>query len=112
MLAVPTDITKQDSVRALFDKTRNEFGRLDVLFNNAGTNAPGIPMEDLTLEQWNTVVGVNLTGIIPMRAGSHPDDEGADIRKADASSTTDRSRLMLRDPIRRRTQQPSMRSQA
>jgi NADP-dependent 3-hydroxy acid dehydrogenase YdfG len=62
MLAVPTDITKQDSVRVLFDKTRDEFGRLDVLFNNAGTNAPGVPMEELTLEQWNTVVGVNLTG--------------------------------------------------
>jgi NAD(P)-dependent dehydrogenase (short-subunit alcohol dehydrogenase family) len=62
MLAVPTDITQQDSVRALFARTRDEFGRLDVLFNNAGTNAPGVPMEDLTLDQWNTVVGVNLTG--------------------------------------------------
>ena len=62
MLAVPTDITKQDSVRALFDKTRDEFGRLDVLFNNAGTTRQRVPMEDLTFEQWNTVVGVNLTG--------------------------------------------------
>jgi NAD(P)-dependent dehydrogenase (short-subunit alcohol dehydrogenase family) len=62
MLAVPTDVSDPDSVRALFARTREAFGRLDVLFNNAGTSAPGIPMEDLTYEQWNTVVGVNLTG--------------------------------------------------
>ena len=62
LLPVPTDISKPDSVRALFDKTKETFGRLDVLFNNAGINAPGIPMEDLTYEQWSAVVGVNLTG--------------------------------------------------
>ena len=61
-LVVPTDISKPDGVRALFARTREVFGRLDVLFNNAGTNAPGIPMEDLTYEQWSAVVGVNLTG--------------------------------------------------
>ena len=62
MLAVPTDVTSPDSVRALFAKTRETFGRLDVLFNNAGTNAPAIPLEDLTYEQWSKVVAVNLTG--------------------------------------------------
>ena len=62
MLPVPTDVSDPDSVRALFAKTREAFGRLDVLFNNAGTSAPPIPMEDLTYEQWSTVVGVNLTG--------------------------------------------------
>src|SRR3954453_22242559 len=62
MLAVPTDITKPDEVRALFRTVAEEFGRLDLLFNNAGTNAPGIAFEDLSFEQWNTVVNVNLTG--------------------------------------------------
>lgn len=62
MLAAPTDISQPDAVRALFAKTKEAFGRLDLLFNNAGLSAPGVPMEDLTFEQWNTVVGANLTG--------------------------------------------------
>jgi NAD(P)-dependent dehydrogenase (short-subunit alcohol dehydrogenase family) len=62
MLAVPADISKPDDVQALFARTRDAFGRLDVLFNNAGVSAPGIPMEDLTCEQWSAVVAVNLTG--------------------------------------------------
>jgi len=62
MLAVPTDVGNPDAVRALFARTKEAFGRLDVLFNNAGIGAPGIPMEDLTFEQWSAVVGVNLTG--------------------------------------------------
>ncbi|MCC6365306.1 MAG: SDR family oxidoreductase [Bryobacterales bacterium] len=62
MLTIPTDISDPDSVAALFAGAQQEFGRLDVLFNNAGIGAPAIPMEDLTLEQWNTVVAVNLTG--------------------------------------------------
>ena len=62
MLPVPADVTSPDSVRALFAKTRESFGRLDVLFNNAGTNAPAIPLEDLAYEQWVQVVAVNLTG--------------------------------------------------
>jgi NAD(P)-dependent dehydrogenase (short-subunit alcohol dehydrogenase family) len=62
MLAVPADIGKPDQVKALFARVREVFGRLDVLFNNAGINAPGIPMEDLTFDQWNGVVSVNLTG--------------------------------------------------
>src|SRR4051794_6812411 len=59
MLAVATDVSKPDSVKALFARVAEEFGRLDVLFNNAGTNTPAIPMEDLSFEQWSTVVGVN-----------------------------------------------------
>jgi NAD(P)-dependent dehydrogenase (short-subunit alcohol dehydrogenase family) len=62
MLPVPTDVTQPDSVAALFDRTRQAFGRLDVLFNNAGTNAPNVPIDELTFEQWGTVVAVNLTG--------------------------------------------------
>jgi NAD(P)-dependent dehydrogenase (short-subunit alcohol dehydrogenase family) len=62
MLPVPTDVSKPDSVQALFARTKEAFGRLDVLFNNAGIGAPGIPMEDLTCDQWSAVVGVNLTG--------------------------------------------------
>jgi NAD(P)-dependent dehydrogenase (short-subunit alcohol dehydrogenase family) len=62
MLAVPTDVGQPDSVRALFARTTEVFGRLDVLFNNAGIGAPGIPMEDLSYEQWSAVVAVNLTG--------------------------------------------------
>jgi NAD(P)-dependent dehydrogenase (short-subunit alcohol dehydrogenase family) len=62
MLAVPCDVSQPDQVRALFDRVREEFGRLDVLFNNAGSGAPAVPMEELTYDQWSTVVGVNLTG--------------------------------------------------
>jgi NAD(P)-dependent dehydrogenase (short-subunit alcohol dehydrogenase family) len=61
-LVVPTDIADREAVRSLFDATQKQFGRLDVLFNNAGLNAPGIPLEDLTYEQWTSVVNVNLTG--------------------------------------------------
>jgi NAD(P)-dependent dehydrogenase (short-subunit alcohol dehydrogenase family) len=59
---VPTDVSDAASVQALFDGTRATFGRLDLLFNNAGTGAPAIPLEDLTAEQWRRVVDVNLTG--------------------------------------------------
>lgn len=62
MLAVPTDVTDPEAVRALFAKTKEMFGRLDVLFNNAGSGAPAIPMDELTFEQWKMVVDVNLTG--------------------------------------------------
>jgi NAD(P)-dependent dehydrogenase (short-subunit alcohol dehydrogenase family) len=62
-LAVPTDVGHPASVRALFAQTKERFGRLDLLFNNAGSGAPGIPLEDLTYEQWQNVVNVNLTGV-------------------------------------------------
>jgi NAD(P)-dependent dehydrogenase (short-subunit alcohol dehydrogenase family) len=61
-LAVPTDAGKPESVNALFAATKQAFGRLDLLFNNAGTGAPPVPLEDITFEQWKTVVDVNLTG--------------------------------------------------
>jgi NAD(P)-dependent dehydrogenase (short-subunit alcohol dehydrogenase family) len=62
MFPVPTDIGKPESVDKLFAEVRGNFGRLDLLFNNAGAGSPPVPMEDLTIEQWNSVVAVNLTG--------------------------------------------------
>jgi NAD(P)-dependent dehydrogenase (short-subunit alcohol dehydrogenase family) len=63
-LAAPTDVTRPDSVDALFALVRREFGRLDLLFNNAGTNkTQGVPFEDLTFQDWTDVVDVNLTGM-------------------------------------------------
>jgi NAD(P)-dependent dehydrogenase (short-subunit alcohol dehydrogenase family) len=61
-LAVCADVSDPSSVRALFERTKEAFGRLDLLFNNAGTGAQAIPLEDLTVEQWRRVVDVNLTG--------------------------------------------------
>src|SRR5262245_39970159 len=62
-LAVPTDVADPASVQALFAKTIEAFGRVDLLFNNAGTNVPPVPLEDLTVEQWRQVIDVNLTGV-------------------------------------------------
>jgi len=61
-LAVPADVTRPESVRALFDTVVARFGRLDLLFNNAGANAPGVPLEELSADQWRQVIDVNLTG--------------------------------------------------
>jgi NAD(P)-dependent dehydrogenase (short-subunit alcohol dehydrogenase family) len=61
-LAVPTDVTDPESVARLFKKTQDAFGRLDLLFNNAGINVPAVPIDELTVEQWRSVVDVNLTG--------------------------------------------------
>ncbi len=62
MLPVPADVSQPDQVRALFAAAHDNFGRLDLLFNNAGKGTPAVPMEDLTYQQWMDVVGVNLTG--------------------------------------------------
>jgi NAD(P)-dependent dehydrogenase (short-subunit alcohol dehydrogenase family) len=62
-LAVPTDVADPAAVAALFAQVKDEFGRLDLLFNNAGVSAPGVPLEDLTFEQWKAVVDINLTGM-------------------------------------------------
>ena len=62
-LVVPTDVGDPASVRALFAQAKERFGRLDVLFNNAGSGAPPVPLEDLTYEQWMAVVNANLTGV-------------------------------------------------
>jgi NAD(P)-dependent dehydrogenase (short-subunit alcohol dehydrogenase family) len=61
-LVVPTDVSNPTTVRDLFEKAKNAFGRLDLLFNNAGSTAPPIPLEDLSIEQWRQVIEVNLTG--------------------------------------------------
>ena len=58
----PADVSKPDAVNALFSAVRDKYGRLDVLFNNAGINAPPLPFEELSYEQWTAVVDVNLTG--------------------------------------------------
>ena len=62
-LAVPTDVTDPDSVAGLFAKTVEAFGRLDLLFNNAGSNAPGQTIDELSVEQWKSVIEVNITGV-------------------------------------------------
>jgi len=62
-LAIPTDVRDVRSVQALFAQTKEAFGRLDLLFNNAGIGAPGVPLEELSLEQWQAVVDTNLTGV-------------------------------------------------
>ena len=62
-LVVPTDVGNPSSIEALFARTKETFGRLDLLFNNAGRFAPGVPLEDLTLEVWQDVLNVNLTGV-------------------------------------------------
>ncbi len=62
-IAVPTDVSDAKAVAKLFATVREKFGRLDVLFNNAGVNAPGVPLEDLTVDQWRNVVDINLTGM-------------------------------------------------
>ena len=61
--AIVTDTSDRESVKGLFQETKCIFGRLDLLFNNAGTNAPGVSLEDLSFEQWTNVVNVNLTGV-------------------------------------------------
>lgn len=62
-LAVPTDVTDPASVQALFDTIEREFGRLDMLFNNAGVNAPAVPIDELPLEKWFNAINTNVTGV-------------------------------------------------
>ncbi len=62
-LVVPIDVRDPESVRRLFDRVSEAFGRLDLLFNNAGVNVPGVKLEDMTVEDWRFVVDVNLTGV-------------------------------------------------
>ena len=106
-IGVPTDVGDPASVKNLFEKTKEAFGgRLDVLFNNAGSGTPAIPLEDLTFEQWTTVVNANLTGAFLCT------QEAFRIMKAQepkggASSTTDlfpHIRLVL---SQRPTRQPN-----
>ena len=62
-LAVPTDVCDPDSVQALFDTIEQTYGRLDLLFNNAGVNAPAVPMDELGLDKWFNVINTNVTGV-------------------------------------------------
>jgi NAD(P)-dependent dehydrogenase (short-subunit alcohol dehydrogenase family) len=62
-LAVSTDVTKEDSVKALFEQCVQTYGRLDLLFNNAGVSAAAVPLDELPLETWKNVVDINLTGM-------------------------------------------------
>ncbi|MDM0082325.1 SDR family oxidoreductase [Variovorax sp. J31P179] len=62
-MAVPTDVTEPDSVQALFDTIERRLGRLDLLFNNAGVNAPAVPMDELPLDKWFSVLNTNVTGV-------------------------------------------------
>lgn len=62
-LAVPTDVTRPESVEALFNAIESRFGRLDLLFNNAGVNAPAVPMDELPLEKWFNAINTNVTGV-------------------------------------------------
>lgn len=70
VLAVPTDVMDPASVAGLFAKTKATFGRLDMIFNNAGANAPGVAFEDLPYEKWKTVVDTNLTGLFLCAQGA------------------------------------------
>lgn len=69
-LVVPTDVTVPASVTALFTEVERRFGRLDLLFNNAGVSAPGVPLEELSFEQWRLVVDTNLTGMFLCTQGA------------------------------------------
>lgn len=62
-LAIPADVRDEHSVQALFDAIESRFGRLDVLFNNAGVNAPAVPMDELSVAQWKDVIDTNVTGV-------------------------------------------------
>src|SRR5712691_378882 len=106
-LVLPTDVTEQRSVQALFAAIKEKFGRLDVLFNNAGIGTPGsIMLEDLSLEQWQTVVNTNLTGMFLCTQEAFKIMK-SQTRAAGASSTTARSRRTRRGRTRRPTPPPS-----
>jgi NAD(P)-dependent dehydrogenase (short-subunit alcohol dehydrogenase family) len=70
-LVVPTDVTRPESVDALFATVQDRFGRLDLLFNNAGTAAPGVPLEELAFDQWRSVVDTNLSGVFLCAQGAY-----------------------------------------
>ena len=111
LLAVATDVRQPDSIRALFATTHETFGRLDVLFNNAGVNAPGIPFENLSYEQWCEVVNVNLTGAFlcaqeafRLMKSQQPSGGLAERRE----DVLDRLQRMRHGPTRLRTPPPNM----
>ena len=110
-LAVPTDVSDPESIKALFARTKQEYGRLDLLFNNAGIGAPAVPMEELPLETWKKVVDTNLTGIFVCTQEAIKIMK-AQTRRAAASSTTARSRRTRRGRALPPTPRPSTPSPA
>ena len=102
-LAVPCDVGKPDDVERLFATIDREFGRLDLLFNNAGMGAKGMPIDEIPVETWFDVVGVNLTGAFLCARAAF-----GRRRWAAASSTTGRSRPMRRVRARCPIRRPSM----
>ncbi len=105
-LAVPTDVADAASVKALFDAAVERFGRVDLLFNNAGVGNPPGPFEDWTPEQWQGVVDINLTGMFFCIQQAFRTMKAQTPRGA-ASSTTARSRPPRRGPTRSPTRRPS-----
>jgi len=95
-LAVPTDVTDPKAVDALFATVKGKFGRIDVLFNNAGVSAPAVPFDEITFEDWQRVVAVNLTGMFlcaqaAFRMMRHQDPRGGRIiNNGSISATTPR----------------------
>ena len=83
-LIVSCDVSDPKSIKSLFTVTKEQFGRLDLLFNNAGIGAPAIPLEDLTVEQWKSVVDINLTGGFSLHPGSFQNYE-----RTESSGRTD-----------------------
>jgi NAD(P)-dependent dehydrogenase (short-subunit alcohol dehydrogenase family) len=99
-IAVTTDVADRNSVDALFARVAKEFGRLDLLFNNAGTGSPPAPLEDVTFEQWKSVIDTNLTGTFlctqaafRLMKTQHPRG-GRIINNGSISSTTPRPRMV------------------
>ena len=111
-LVAPADVADPASVDRLFATIEGTFGRLDLLFNNAGTGAPPVPIEELPFEQWKRGRRHQPDRRVPLHAGGRSADEGAERRAAAASSTTARSRPTRRGRTRRRTRRPSTPSPA
>jgi NAD(P)-dependent dehydrogenase (short-subunit alcohol dehydrogenase family) len=110
-LAVPTDAGRAESVEALFAAIRNTFGRLDLLFNNAGIGAPAVPLDEITVEQWQAVVDINLTAAFLCTQQAFRIMKSQDPRGA-GSSTTARSRRTRRGRSAPPTPRPSTPSPA